>query len=140
MRVDKATLSRHMNKCLPRRLVEEGLKPEHADVEVPNVLQHAVNAHKETLELIGEAHMTGDIRACFLGRQTELKQLQFIATLTHQTDSQPQLNLFLSPEFITLQQVVDVTLADHPEARVKLADALARLGSGDMVDAGEAEQ
>lgn len=137
MCIDQSTLSRHMNRCLPRRLVKEGLKPEQIEIEVPNVLQHAVNAHTETLKLIGEAHLAGDIRAYFLGRQTELKQLQFIANLTGQTDSQPQLNLYLSPEYITLQQVLVASLADYPEARVKLGEALARLRSGATADGGD---
>ena len=138
MGIEQSTLSRHMNQCLHRRLAEAGLKPAQVEAEVPNVLKHAVDAHKTTLELIDEAHAAGDLRACFMGLQTELKQLQFLATLTGQTDSSPELNLYLTSDYITLQQVLITSLADFPEARMKLSEALARLSSGAGAQGGDA--
>lgn len=90
------------------------------------VVDELVDAHKTTLELIGEARLAGDIKTCFTGQQTQLKQLEFFAKLTGQTAERAEINLYMSPEFMQLQQLVVTSLADYPEARLRLGEALAR--------------
>jgi hypothetical protein len=114
-----------------RNHVTQELRKELAIKEPANmidVVDELLEAHMTTLELIEEAHASGDIKTCFTGQQTQLKQLDLFARLTGQTPAQAetQVNLYMSPEFMQLQQLVVTSLAEYPEARRKLGEALAQ--------------
>jgi len=123
-------IERHFKNHVVPELRKELETREPADMI--EVVDELVAAHKTTLDLINEARLSGDIKTCFTGQQTQLKQLEFFAKLTGMTDSSaPQLNLYLDPAYIQLQEIVVTSLAEFPEARLALGSALARLRSMD---------
>lgn len=121
---DQGAISAHFRNHVAPELRKELETKDPADMIA--VVDELVAAHKTTLELIDEARLSGDIKACFTGQQTQLKQLEFYGKLTGMTAERAEINLYMSPEFVQLQQLVVTSLADYPEARVRLGEALAR--------------
>jgi hypothetical protein len=127
-----STVSRHIHQCVPRRLQAAGID---LDSEAPSVLACIIDAHERTISYIDEAHDAGDLRTCSSLLQTELKQLQYLGTITHQTDTQPgEVQLYLAPVYVQLQELVSSSLVDYPDARTKLGAALARLAAESISD------
>jgi hypothetical protein len=132
---DHGAISRHFENH-----VTEDLRNQLAVKEPANmidVIDEISTAHTDTLEVIGEARIAGDTKAYFAGRAVQLKQLESYARLTGQSTEHAEINLYMSPEFMQLQQLVVTSLADYPEARAKLGEALAQaagVGSNPRLD------
>lgn len=126
MGVHRSSLSRHMRICVAKRFTQL-VKPEPTQVDGLNVINALTSSHQTTLEILRDSLNEGDRKTALMALQTEIKQLDLIAKVTGQLDDTPTVNLLLSPEYLTLKQVVVTALLDYPEARLEVSDALARL-------------
>jgi hypothetical protein len=57
-------------------------------------------------------------------------QIELLARLIGELDERPQMNILVSPEWITVRTAVLETLAPHPEARAAVAGRLLQLEAG----------
>jgi hypothetical protein len=130
---DHHVIERHFTNHVAPELRKKLEAREPADLI--DVVDELVAAHRRTLTLIAKAYQDGDIKTCFTGQQTQLKQLEFYAKLVGMTDERAEINLYMSEPFLQLQELVVTSLADYPEARLRLGDALARAaGAGSNPD------
>jgi hypothetical protein len=127
---NKATVSRHMRNCFPKK-VAEWVKPEASKEETLNVVNALIESHDTTLKILKDSLDEGDRRTALMALQTEIKQLELTAKLTGQLNEAPQVNLLMNPEFMKLKQIIVKELAPYPEARVALSDALDALAEDD---------
>lgn len=123
MNSNKATVSRHMNNCVPAR-IRETMKPEPINVEGLNVVNALTTSHAKTLEILNDSLAEGDRKTALLALNTEIKQLELNAKLTGQLNESPQVNILMQPEFVKLKQIIIKTLEPYPDARLKLSEAL----------------
>ncbi|MGZ4865462.1 MAG: hypothetical protein ACXV39_12650 [Halobacteriota archaeon] len=128
MGVHRSSLSRHMRICVAKRFTQL-VKPEPTQVDGLNVINALTSSHQTTLEILHDSLNEGDRKTALMALQTEIKQLDLIAKVTGQLDEAPSVNLLVSPEYLTLKQVVVTALSDYPEARLEVSDALARLSA-----------
>src|SRR5665647_2548530 len=129
MGVDKATLSRHMARCVPKR-IGELTKPEPIKevMNVINALAEQYSIVKENLERAIEGGKISDIAVMLKeGR----KHIELHARLTGQLSGPSnQINLMMNPDFVQLKQTIFNTL--DPVERTKLSTKL--LDLADTVD------
>ena len=123
MNSNKATVSRHMNKCVPAR-IRETMKPEPVNVEGLNVVNALTTSHAKTLQILDDSLAEGDRKTALLALNTEIKQLELNAKLTGQLNESPQVSILMQPEFVKLKQIIIKTLEPYPDARLKLSEAL----------------
>jgi len=126
MGVHRSSLSRHMRICVAKRFTQL-VKPEPTQVDDLNVINALTSSHQTTLAILHDSLNEGDRKTALMALQTEIKQLDLIAKVTGQLDETPSVNILLSPEYLTLKQVVVTALLDYPEARLEVSEALARL-------------
>ncbi len=125
---NKSTVSRHMGKCVPRKIAE-WVKPEAAKQETLNVVNALLESRKRVLSIYDEARQSGDMRAAIQALQCEVSQLTLMGKLTGQLSDAPQVNFLLNPEFVKLKQILIKTLEPFPDARVKLSEALTQIAN-----------
>jgi len=123
MNSNKATVSRHMRNCFPKK-VTEWVKPEATKEETINVINELVRSHKDLLELYEEAKASGNIAAAIRALGEERRHLEFVSKLTGQSSEVPHVSLIANPEFVKLQQIIVTELAPFPAAREALAEGL----------------
>jgi hypothetical protein len=133
MNSNKATVSRHMRNCFPKK-VAEWVKPEATKEETLNVVNALTSSHAKTLEILHDSLAEGDRRTALMALQTEIKQLELNAKLTGQLNDAPQVNFLLNPEFVKLKQILIKTLEPFPDARVRLSEALTEIANDDNTD------
>jgi len=123
MNSNKATVSRHMRTCFPKK-VAEWVKPEAAKEETLNVLNELVHSHRALLELYEEARATGNIDAAIKALGEERRHLELVAKLTGQLNEAPQISFLLNPQYLTLKQTLVKILEPYPELRQEVSRAL----------------
>jgi len=120
MGVDKATLSRHMARCVPKR-IGELTKPEPIKevMNVINALAEQYSIVKENLERAIEGGKISDIAVMLKeGR----KHIELHARLTGQLSGPSNQILLMNPDFVQLKQTIFNTL--DPGERSKLSARL----------------
>lgn len=133
MHSNKATISRHMSQCFPKKIAE-WVKPEAAKEETLNVVNQLIDSHRTTLEILQDSLNEGDRRTALKALEVELRQLELNAKITGQLNDSPQVNFLLNPEFVKLKQILIKSLEPYPEARLKLSEELMEImndGEGD---------
>jgi hypothetical protein len=132
MGIDVATVSRHMSRCVPKR-VKEIAKPEPVEtvMNVINALAEQYAIVKENLERATESGKISDIA---LMLKEGRKHIELHARLTGQlTGPSNQINLMMNPDFVQLKQTIFNTL--DPIERSKLsAKLLAAADIAEFVD------
>ena len=121
MNIDIATMSRHMSRCVPKR-IGELTKPEPIKevMNVINALAEQYSIVKENLERAIEGGKISDIAVMLKeGR----KHIELHARLTGQLSGPSnQINLMMQPDFVQLKQTIFNTL--DPGERSKLSTKL----------------
>ncbi len=56
--------------------------------------------------------------------------LELLAKMMGQINDAPTVNVIVNPQWLSLRTVIVETLAPFPDARIAIADALARLEAG----------
>lgn len=128
--VDVGRVSRHMKDCVAKRVVEL-IKPEPAEFEGINVVNALTKLDQTTRDILQDSLAEGDRKHALESIRTDVRILDLMAKVTGQYHSEgPSFNLFLSNEYQILKQtVISAVEPLGPEARLKVSDALARLGS-----------
>ncbi|MGZ4946762.1 MAG: hypothetical protein ACXV5N_10235 [Halobacteriota archaeon] len=124
MNSNKATVSRHMRNCFPKK-VAEWVKPEARRSETLNVINELVRSHENVVGLYEQARAREDIHAAIKALEAERRHLELVAKLTGQLSEAPhvRVNFLLSPEYLELKQTMIQILEPYPELRQEIAEA-----------------
>lgn len=82
----------------------------------------AVNG--SALEVLQGARRAGDGRLVLLAIDRVQKQIELQARLIGQIDERPQVSIWLSVEWQTIEQVLLDVLSHHPQARYEVSERL----------------
>jgi hypothetical protein len=89
-----------------------------------NVLDQLRKSRQVTLQILDGALSKGKDRVALKALEVELKQLMFEAKLTGELNEAPQVNFFLSPEYVQFRQEMMRVLGPYPELRDEVAQTL----------------
>jgi len=125
MNSNKATVSRHMRNCFPKK-VAEWIRPEATKQETINVVSELIRSHVDLLTLYEEARAKEDTHAAIKALEAERRHLELVAKLTGQLNdpAQMKVSFLLSPEYLELKQTVIRILEPYPEVRREVSNAL----------------
>ena len=126
--VSESALKRHSADHLPKLLVEAKQAVEVADAD--DLLGRVESLQERTLAILEAAEDTGELKTA-LGAIRECRgNLELLAKLLGQLDERPQVNLFLSPEWLELRTTLVYALDAYPEARESVLRAIEGVGNG----------
>ncbi len=118
-----AALVRHHDDHLPAALVRAQEATEAAQAD--NLLVQVTDLRDRAIGILDTAVATDDLRVA-LGAIREARGcLELLGKLAGQLQDGPTVNVFLSPEWQTVQVAILQALAPHPGARLAVAAALA---------------
>src|SRR5215210_2726009 len=120
--VSTGALQRHTKDHLPDRLLKAH---ERQDVqEALDVVGQLRTSNEVSLAILEEARDVGDPSIALRAAGRVLKQMEFKAKLLGQLDERPQMNLYLSSEWLSLRALIFGALGPYREARDAVVAAL----------------
>ncbi|MDF0591896.1 hypothetical protein [Candidatus Methanocrinis natronophilus] len=127
-------VDRHQTNHLPATL--QASPSVGAVIKADSLLAEMQSIRERTLTLLDKAEAAGTTKAygppaAYIRELREM--LKFLAELEGRISSQPQVNIYTSPEWKEVGAVLAEILAPYPDLRVEVAAAIVRLeaGSGD---------
>ena len=132
-RVSDDALSRHKANHLPATLAKARGAEEAATAD--GLLSRLRKLNRETAAILKEARKEGskDNELALKAIARVEKQIELEGRLLGELNDRPQINLYLSPEWLELRAVIVTALAPHQEARSAVLRALEGLGNGRAV-------
>ena len=94
-----------------------------------DVVQQLRAINTTTLAILQESRAANKNGMALFAIDRLMKQLELQAKLLGDID-QPQVNIFLTPEWHTIRSAIVGSLAPYPEARLACASALSQLNAG----------
>ena len=126
-----ASLSRHLREHLPELLRRAKEAEEWADGEVAiDVVRQLKAINAAALGVLSRARNRDEPRLELQAIDRVHKQLELQAKLLGDLDDRPQVNLYLSPEWIELRGLIVAALQPHTEARESVLRAIGRAEAG----------
>lgn len=104
--------------------VREWIQAEAKERQSLNVLDQLRQSRQVTLQILDEALSKGKDRVVLKALEVELKQLMFEAKLTGELNEAPQVNFFLSRDYLRFRQEMMRLLGPYPELREEVAQTL----------------
>ena len=116
-----AALHRHKAHIGPR-LVKA--KEAREVAQATDLLNDLRQLRQKAATILLKAEAAGDLRTALLGVREARACLELLAEMEHELDRRPVVNLLAAPEWVALRGRIVATLAEYPEARLALAEAL----------------
>ena len=82
------------------------------------------------IKILTSAENAGDFRTALMGIREARGCIELLAEMEGEINRQPQVNLYMSAEWLQVRMVLLQSLADFPEARVAAAMALQGVHDG----------
>jgi hypothetical protein len=119
------SLQRHREKHIPQVLTkaQEAAEVAHAD----NLLDQLKALQSKALELLAAAEKQGDYKAAISGIGQARGCIELMAKLQGQISDGTTINVIVNPQWLEVRAVIIEALADHPAARLDVANALQAL-------------
>jgi len=125
-RVSSDALLRHRANHFPAVVAKA---QEITDVrEALDVLGQLKAINGAALTVLGEAHRSSNGELALKAIDRIQRQIELQAKLLGELDERPQINLVVSPEWLTLRLVIVQALMDHPAAQHAVLSALSASG------------
>ena len=126
--VSTAALQRHSREHIPKLLLEahETVLRDDAD----NLAGELVRVKEDVHRLKEKAEEEGDLRTALLGCDKALKALELQAKVEQLIQTAPQVNILMTPEWVSLRTRLIYALDAYPEARGSVLRALEEAGNG----------
>lgn len=115
----------HLTALLQEREAEETARAN-------DLLAQARDLHTRTLQGLDRAEESGDLRTMMVVVRETRRNLEFLSRLLARIDERPQVNVFASPEWHAVSEVVYAVLEPHPELRYAIAERLSALNPGSV--------
>jgi hypothetical protein len=125
-RVSEDSLARHRDAHIPKA-VQKAQEAEEVAHGLDVVAQlKAING--VTMQILEEARQQRNPDIALKAIDRIQRQIELQAKLLGDLDERPQVNVVLSPEWLSLRLVIVQALADHPEAQRAVVGALSAKG------------
>jgi hypothetical protein len=124
----RAAIERHKLNHLPTSLLKAQEAQEMADAD--RMLAELQEVKADVWRLKSKAEEGGDYRTAMSGFTHALKALELQAKLTQLISDAPQLNLYISPEWMELRAVIVQALEPYPEASYEVLRAIEGVSNG----------
>ena len=127
-RVSEDALARHREAHLPETLAKAHDASEVARAD--DLLNQLQLLQKVTMLILSRAEQAGALRT-MLGAVREAREnLELIGRLVGDLRQGATVNILVTSDWPMIRRALQEALADHPAARVSVAEALRRLGDG----------
>jgi hypothetical protein len=120
--LSKSALVRHFDDHLPELLAQAKQAAELAQAE--DLLLQVRILRGKAIELLKRAEAEGDYRTALQGIREARACVELLLEVQGELDRRPQINVLVSPEWLTVRTVLLGALAAYPEARTAVATAL----------------
>jgi hypothetical protein len=120
--VTEQSVRRHAIAHLPESLAKAQDAQER--VQAGNLLDELRELHGRVLGILERAEESGDLRAATGAIREARSMIELLAKLTGQIDDQPEVNIVLSPQWLTIRGAILEALEPFPEARVAVGARL----------------
>jgi len=124
----KSSIERHKAEHLPQVLVKA--KEAEEVRQALNVVEQLKAINSATLSVLREARTMGSHVLQLQAVDRVLKQIELQAKLLGDLDERPQINILISPQWVTVRAVLMDALQPYPTARAEVAQRLLQLESG----------
>jgi hypothetical protein len=123
--IGRMAVQRHAVEHLPATMTKakEAKEEAHAD----NLLGQVKELQGKATQLLLAAEKQGDFRTALAGIREARGCVELLAKLLGELDESPTINVTISPQWLSIRAVIVEALADHPAARLRVAEALAAL-------------
>ncbi len=122
----RMAVQRHKDEHLPQTLAKaEAAKEINRGEELLAQVQQLRN---KAVSILLAAERAGDLRTALAGIREARACLELLLEAERTIDRRPQINVVLSPEWLSLRLVIVQALADHPEAQRAVVGALGAQG------------
>ena len=120
--VSKGSLQRHKENHLPVSLVhaQEAANISNAD----SLLAHVRELQEKTLSILERAEAAGDLRTAVSAIAQARGNLELLARLLGELQTQPVVNILVDPQFIQFRDLVLGVLSGFPEVKMKVIETL----------------
>ncbi len=120
--VSTGALVRHADDHLPATLLQAQRAADvaHAD----NILGEVLGLRDHALEILDKAEKVDDLRVACAAIREARGCLELLGKLAGRLQEGPTINVFMSPEWLTIQTAILQALAPHPAARQAVVVAL----------------
>ena len=119
---------RRHREHIPKLLVEASRAMD--AYEADDLLGRVEDLHRRTLAVLEAAEETGELRTALAAIREARGNLELVGRITKELDDRPQVNLYLSPEWIELRGLIVAALQPHTEARESVLRAIGRAEAG----------
>ena len=121
----RSSIQRHKEEHLPAKLAKA--KEAEEMTQADELLRQVKALQNKATSLLLAAERAGDYRTALSGIREARGCVELLAKLMGELDERPQINLTISTEWVSIRTVIVSALADHPAARLSVAEALAAL-------------
>jgi hypothetical protein len=126
--LSKGSLIRHHDDHLPKTLARAKAAQETAQAD--DLLGQVKALRNKSMSLLLAAEKSGDLRTALAGVREARACLELLAEMSQAIDRRPQINLLVSPEWLTVRAALLDVLRAHPEARTAVAARLVAIEGG----------
>jgi tetratricopeptide (TPR) repeat protein len=126
--LSRPSLERHKGNHLPARMVMAQAAEEVAQAD--SLLSQVRDLQERALCILDKAEGAGELRIALGAIREARGNLELLAKLLGELDERPQVNILLSPEWLSLRTKLLYALNRYPEARDSILRALEGRGDG----------
>jgi hypothetical protein len=120
--VSKSALKRHSEEHIPQLLVQAKQAVEASQAD--DLVSQVKDLQDRTINLLDEAEEAGELRTALSAIREARGNVELLAKLRQIIDERPQVNLYLSQEWIALRTTIIAALEPYSEARESVLRAL----------------
>jgi hypothetical protein len=124
-RVSADAMERHRADHLPASLVKS--KEAQDEARATDVWKELRALRSKAVSILVQAEQQGDLRTALMGIREARACLEVLAELEGELNRNPQVNILVAPEWLTIRAAITDTLRSYPEARVAVAQRLIEL-------------
>jgi tRNA(Phe) wybutosine-synthesizing methylase Tyw3 len=117
-----SSMQRHKEDHLPQTLSKA--REARAVARADDLLLHVKALQGKSISLLKAAEEEGDFRTALAGVREARACVELLAKLTGELESQPTINLTISPQWVELRAVIVQALEPFPDARHAVAKVL----------------
>lgn len=124
--LSEGAVRRYKADGLPATLVKakDAEEATHGD----DLLAQLATLQADARRIGARAEGEGDLRTALAAVRELVRMIELLAEMQGELNRAPQINITLSPEWLTLRLVIVQALADHPEAQRAVLGALSASG------------
>ncbi len=121
----RSSIQRHKEEHLPAKLAKAREAKEVTQAD--DLLAQARKVQNKATSLLLKAEAQGDFKTALAGCREVRGCIELLAKLMGELDESPTVNIVINPQWLNIRAVIVEALADHPAARLRVAEALAAL-------------